>query len=148
MHKDKLEGKKCGNCPGNTIPGGIQKGLADIVKSMKEATEVFKAKAEETAKKNGGTTSGTTSSTDDANKTSDDKKTDGTSTSNSSTSNSSNSSTNTTSSNGSSTKSGDTDKKGSEFNYVTKTGKTAHIFNVNQKGSVVEFDASFDGEKK
>ena len=144
MHKDKLEGKKCGNCPGNTIPGGIQKGLADIVKSMKEATEVFKAKAEETAKKNGGTTSGTTSSTDDANKTSDDKKTDGTSTSNSS---SSNSSTN-TSSNGSSTKSGDTDKKGSEFNYVTKTGKTAHIFNVNQKGSVVEFDASFDGEKK
>ena len=146
MHKDKLEGKKCGNCPGNTIPGGIQKGLADIVKSMKEATEVFKAKAEETAKKNGGTTSGTTSSTDDANKTSDDKKTDGTSSSSSNSSTTTSSTT--TSSNGSSTKSGDTDNKGSEFNYVTKTGKTAHIFNVNQKGSVVEFDASFDGEKK
>ena len=115
MHKDKLEGKKCGNCPGNQIPAGIQKGLADIVKSMQEATAVFKAKAEETAKKTGGTTSGTTS-TDET------KKTDGSSSSGS-TSGSTNTST------GSSANSSNTDK-GSEFSYVTKTGKKAHIFNV------------------
>ena len=64
--------------------------------------------------------------TDEAKKTTDDKKTD----------------------TSSDKKGGDADSKGKEFSYTTKTGKTAHIFNVNQKGSVVEFDAAFDGEKK
>ena len=31
-----------------------------------------------------------------------------------------------------------------KFTYVTKSGKTAHIFNVADKGNTVEFDAAFE----
>ena len=121
MHKSKVNGKKGGlDNKGAEGPeaSGIQKSLADVVKSMQEATKVFKTQTEAAAKK-----------TDEAKKSTDDKKT-------------------TTTSTDSGKKGGDADQKGKEFSYTTKTGKTAHIFNVNQKGSVVEFDAAFDGEKK
>ena len=123
MHKSKVNGKK-GGLDKKSAEGpeasGIQKSLADVVKSMQEATKVFKTQTEAAAKK-----------TDEAKKSTDDKKT-----------------TTSSSSTESGTKGGAADSKGKEFSYTTKTGKTAHIFNVNQKGSVVEFDAAFDGEKK
>ena len=31
-----------------------------------------------------------------------------------------------------------------KFTYVTKSGKTAHVFNVQNKGNTVEFDAAFE----
>ena len=144
MHKNKLEGKKCNSC----ITPGIQKSLTDIITSMQEATKVFKAKAEETAKKNDGTKStDDAKKTDDANKTSDAKKTGDTNNTGDAKKTTDSTSGN-NSSTDSSTQGSDTSNKTSEFSYVTKTGKKAHIFNINQKGSVVEFDASFEGEKK
>ena len=31
-----------------------------------------------------------------------------------------------------------------KFTYVTKSGRTAHVFNVEEKGDKVEFDAAFE----
>ena len=38
----------------------------------------------------------------------------------------------------------DDDDVKEKFTYVTKSGKTAHIFNVADKGNTVEFDAAFE----
>lgn len=123
MHDKKVNGKKGGSDKKSSESPeatGIQKSLADVVKSMQEATKVFKTQTEAAAKK------ADEAKKDEAKKPTEEKKTD----------------------TSSDKKGGDADSKGKEFSYTTKTGKTAHIFNVNQKGSVVEFDAAFDDAKK
>ena len=120
MHKCKVNGKK----------GGLDKKSAEGPEAsgiQKSLADVVKSMQEAT-KVFKTQTEAAAKKTDEAKKSTDDKKT--------------------SSSTESSKKGGDADSKGKEFSYTTKTGKTAHIFNVNQKGSVVEFDAAFDGEKK
>lgn len=64
MHQNKVSPKKGGdNKSEGPEASGIQKSLADVVKSMQEATKVFKTQTEAAAKK-----------VDDAKKGTDDKK--------------------------------------------------------------------------
>ena len=118
MHDKKVNGKK----GGNDKKSSESPEASGIQKSLADVVKSM----QEATKVFKTQTEAAAKKTDEAKKTTDDKKTD----------------------TSSDKKGGDADSKGKEFSYTTKTGKTAHIFNVNQKGSVVEFDAAFDDAKK